>query len=53
MKRQKKEMSTIIIFDKQINGFIGAKRETVQGQEVWIKIGPTRQAKGVKKQTMR
>jgi hypothetical protein len=37
-----------IKFDKPINGFIAARKEIIAGQEVWIKIAPTRVANGVK-----
>jgi len=28
----------IVFFEQNIKGFIGAKKETIDGQEVWVKI---------------
>ena len=38
-----------IKFPKPIKGFVGAKLEVIDGQEVWVKIAPRKQAKGVRK----
>ena len=35
-----------IKFNGLINGFIGAKKEVINGKEVWVKIAPTKKAKG-------
>lgn len=33
-------------FKKRIKGFTGAKKEVIDGQEVWVKIAPTKVAAG-------
>lgn len=40
-------------FEKPINGFIGAKKVVINGQEVWVKIAPTKKAKGYVKSVQR
>lgn len=43
----------IIWFDKPIKGFIGAKKEVINGQTIWVKVAPTKNAKGFRKSTMK
>lgn len=47
------EKEQVIKFESPINGFIGAKKVVINGQEVWVKIAPTKKAKGYKKSVQR
>ena len=48
-----KNSENVIWFTKPIKGYIGARKQVVDGQEVWVKIAPTKKAKGYKTPTMK